>query len=182
MNSITIYNAILFLFAMNVFARQATLSEADLDYYQDQNAVMCKFLCSYFEDHKPGYQSEQRKAALFLADTLTHYPHPHAKPLKDLFLNRYKTSLDKLKSTEVENGVAVWNVYNMSYIVKSADVTAAFDLIRLPESLRSQENKSIVNALAKEMVEYCDILFVSHEHGDHMDPFLQASLYHRTNR
>jgi L-ascorbate metabolism protein UlaG (beta-lactamase superfamily) len=167
-----IFFAIITLITANVFGQSIKLSSNDLLYYKKQNEFLSTFLCSYFDNNKPEYQSEERKVALYLVDTITHYPAPHEESLKNMFLDRYKTSLDRVKSTEIEKGVAIWNVYNMSYVVKSPEITIAFDLIRLPGVLRGDQNRSMVDALAKQMVEQCDVLFVSHEHSDHIDSFV----------
>ena len=148
------------------------LSANDLEYYRSQNLVFSEELESYFDDEKPGYHSIERRNALYLVDALTHYPSPHDDCLKEMFLSRYKKALDRIKKTEVKTGAVLWNIYNLSYVVKTSDMTVAFDLIRLPPSLRKEGDEETHNKLAKEMVELCDILFVSHIHGDHADSFV----------
>jgi L-ascorbate metabolism protein UlaG (beta-lactamase superfamily) len=150
----------------------SVLTVNDLAYYKTQNTYFCRELESYFDGKKSDYDSYERKTSLCLADAVTHYPAPHDDCIKDMFLNRYKKTLDSIKKTKVDTGAVVWNIYNMSYVVKTPNVTAAFDLIRLPVSLRKDGDEATHNALAKEIAECCDILFISHLHGDHADPFV----------
>ncbi len=155
-----------------IFGTGQSLSEIDLKYYQNQNTVLTKNLDSYFDNENPGYQSIERKNALALADTITHYPAPHDDCIKELFLSRYKKAIESIEKTHVETGIVIWNVYNLSYIVKTKDITVAFDLIRLPGCLRKKDSEDFHKKLTKNLIDLCDVLFVSHIHGDHADPFV----------
>ncbi len=160
------------LFLSEAFGTGASLSSNDLEYYKTQNVIFSKELGSYFDNEKPGYHSIERKNALYLVDALTHYPFPHDNCLKEMFLGRYEKALESIKETKVKTGAVVWNIYNLSYVVKTSEITVAFDLIRLPPSLRKEGDEDLHKNLAKKMVELCDILFVSHIHGDHADSFV----------
>ncbi len=160
------------LFLPEACGKGPSPSLADLEYCKAQNTIFAKELESVFDNEAPAYHSSERKTALYLTDALTHSPSPHADCLKDLFLNRYKKALAGIKGTRVETGAVIWNVYNLSYVVKTKEVTVAFDLIRLPESLRKHDAGGLYKNLAKEMAGLCDILFVSHIHGDHADAFV----------
>ena len=149
-----------------------SLSLKDLEYYKSQNMIFSEELEEYFDNEEPGYHSIERKNALYLADSLAHYPFPHDDSLKEMFLNRVRKALDSIRETKVETGVVVWNIYNMSYIVKTKDITIAFDLIRLTHSLIKENDEDTHNNLTQKMIELCDVLFVSHNHDDHADPFV----------
>lgn len=163
--------SIMFLLTSS-FAFGQTLSKQDLEYYTNQNSLMSSEIVEYFNLEKPDYHSLERRNALYLIDAITHYPSPHDESLKQMFLDRYKKAIFKIKETQVQSGIAVWNIYNMSYVVKSSEITIAFDLIRLPPALRIDGKEELYKTLAKEIINSCDILFISHIHGDHADSFV----------
>jgi len=132
----------------------------------------------FFNNVKPPYASIERKNALYEVDDLTHLDLPHSDSLKDMFFNRYQKALDNIKATEVKTGAVVWNLYNMAYIVKTPDITVGFDLIRLPVCLQKGGSQKYEDQ-ALEAVELCDILFISHRHGDHADAFVAAEFLSR---
>ncbi len=160
------------LFLSDAYGTGQSLGLADVEYYKAQNAMFARELELVFDNGKPAYHSSERKISLYLADALTHYPMPHDDCIKDLFLRRYKKTLAGIRGTKVETGAVIWNVYNLSYVVKTKEATVAFDLIRLPESLRKPDAGDLHKNLVREMVDLCDILFVSHIHGDHADAFV----------
>jgi len=160
------------LSSSEIFGTGQSLSENDLKYYKGQNTVLTKKLTSYFDNENPGYQSIERRNALALVDTVTHYPAPQDDCIKDLFLSRYTKVIESVEKTHVETGIVIWNVYNLSYIVKTKDITVAFDLIRLPGCLRKKGSEVFHKNLTKKLIDLCDVLFVSHIHVDHADPFV----------
>ena len=166
-------NMIVFAMILSIQSGIAqTLSSQDLDYYESQNSTLSNELELYFDNEKPEYHSIERKNALYLVDAITHYPKPHNNAIKDLFLNRYRKSLESIRETKVDSGLVIWNIYNMSYIVKTPEITVAFDLVILPDCMIKDNDESIHKNIMKEIVELCDVLFVSHNHGDHMDLFV----------
>lgn len=171
--------AVSVLLIISFIGKSQSLNSNDLKYYKNQNIVFTEELELYFDDNKHDYNSIERKNALYLVDAITHYPSPHNDCLKDMFLNRYVKTIESIKNTEVDEGVVVWNIYNMSYIVKSPEITIAFDLIRLPTSLRKDSNENIYKNTAKEIIDLCDILFVSHIHGDHADSFVASEFLYQ---
>ena len=158
------------LFPLEIFGKEQSVSLNDLKNSKTQNVFYTEMLEAYFDNTKPGYHSSKRKNALFLIDTLIQCPAPFDDSLKSMFLNRYKKALDSIKETKVEKGMVIWNIYNLSYIVKTKEITVAFDLIKLPYCLRKYSDDSL--HITKKLVDLCDILFVSHIHGDHADSFV----------
>lgn len=160
------------LLPLEIFGEEQSISLNDLKNYKTQNIFFTKKLESFFDNENPGYNSIKRRDALYMVDDLTQYPSPHSDALKKMFLNRYKKALDSIRKTKVEKGVVVWNIYNASYIVKTKEITVAFDLIRLPYCLRKDGDEDRHKKLLKKMIGLCDVLFVSHIHGDHADSFV----------
>ena len=158
------------LLPLEVFGTERSLSFSDLKNCKTQDVIFAKGLENYFDNEKPNYHSVKRRDALFLVDDFAQKPFPHSEALKMMFLNRYKKALGSIKETKVEKGMVIWNIYNLSYIVKTKEITVAFDLIKLPYCLRKYSDDSL--HITKKLVDLCDILFVSHIHGDHADPFV----------
>jgi len=171
--------ALLFLAAS--YGAEKRFSPGDWEYHREYGAAVSKELAAYFDSENPPFQSLERRNALYLVDALTHYPAPHDDWLKDFFFSRYREAIDSIKKTDVQTGAVIWNVYNMAYVVKTKEVTVAFDLIRLPSSLREEIDDSRYETLAKQLVDLCDVLFVSHIHGDHADEYV-AGEFIRQNK
>ena len=160
------------VFSVESYGLGKTFTPKDLEYHEEYCLEVAEELEGYFDRTPPPYHSLERQHALYLADALTHYPAPHDDCLKDFFLGRYRKSIDEIKKTDVQSGVVIWNVYNMAYIVKTKEITVAFDLTCLPSSLRVEADDDRYEKLAKELVDLSDVLFVSHIHGDHADKFV----------
>jgi L-ascorbate metabolism protein UlaG (beta-lactamase superfamily) len=154
-------------------------TQKDLIFINEQARQFLNLAESVFDYNKPDYFSPERKYLLWLTDAVLHYPSPYNDAVKAFFLRRYRKTLEEVRHTDVEKGVVIWNVYNMSYIVKTHEVILAFDLIRLPALLRIKGKEDLYNDLVREMVRECDILFVSHIHSDHADPFVAGEFVHQ---
>ena len=153
------------------FSVNLSVAETDAEYIEKQDAEISKCILDYFNADK-GYYDVQRKMALYLVDSLCHDPVPHSDVVKDLFLQGYQKACHEIPLSKTQNGVRIWSLYNMAYVVQSRDLTLAFDLTMLPECLRQEEKKALYDQLAVQLVQECDILFVSHFHGDHADKFI----------
>ena len=105
---------------------------------------------------------QARKMALLGFDAIIHnkiYDWSEAmQEYMDTGSERIVASLD----VPVEDGLRVHLVYNMGFIIKSKSLTVAFDL-------SSENGKAIRPDLAEAMVDRCDMLVISHRHGDHAD-------------
>lgn len=74
-------------------------------------------------------------------------------------------AVEDIKTTRVEEGLALWFMYNMGYVFKTPDACFGIDL-RFPA--------------AERLTEELDFLLVTHEHADHywqplMDAMIQAN-------
>ena len=69
-------------------------------------------------------------------------------------------AINEIQSTQLTQGVVIWKLYNMGYVIKTKDVCFAIDLVQ-PGS------EKLVNML--------DFAIISHKHFDHYDPaFISA--------
>lgn len=68
----------------------------------------------------------------------------------------------------LEEGMKVYKLYNDGFIVKTKSVTVAFDLYRGGAMKKSPS--LISDKTMQAIVARCDIMFLSHNHPDHIDP------------
>ena len=109
----------------------------------------------------------ERRLALSSLDALFHDPRLDKGPAFMSYIGHVignmATGLSDNKPTGRE--VRIFRSYNLGFIVQTASVTVAFDLVRGGES----DNHYISDTLMRSIVEQCDILFISHNHSDHAD-------------
>jgi len=67
---------------------------------------------------------------------------------------------------EVDSGIRIWSMYNHGFIIKTPDTIFAVDLVK---GYYGWENS--VN-FPTEILEMIDVLLITHEHGDHNDPYI----------
>ncbi len=155
------------------FLGAATFKPDEFDFIEQQNKSFIGFINEYLSAEKSGdYNSLERKSVLYLIDSMTHYPFPHSEPIKNFFTERYLDGVEGFLNTDIREGVGLWNVYNMAFLVKTPEISVAFDLVRLGSRLDDGENREIINATVMKAIKECDILFVSHWHGDHAESFI----------
>ncbi len=115
--------------------------------------------------------SSARKAALYLLDQIFHDTRCDGSPIVSAFLdNRMRAVLTDL-SLPVDSGMKVYKLYNDGWIVCTPQITIGWDIYRgrqLPDTGRRLMNDTIAAALA----DACDIMFLTHNHSDHVDPFV----------
>jgi L-ascorbate metabolism protein UlaG (beta-lactamase superfamily) len=78
-------------------------------------------------------------------------------------LMREKAKIE-IETERVEDGVTVWQIYNHGFLVRTSTVTLGFDLD--DHFFKDNFNLDGLDFLADEL----DVLFISHNHGDHRYP------------
>ncbi len=107
----------------------------------------------------------ERHKALTMIDDLTRYPEARQWPAMEEFLqNRMRQAVEDIEKTKVDKGARIWKLYNHCFVVRTASVTLVFDLVRY---LGSDPPFDI--RLMERLITQCDVLVVSHDHGDHAD-------------
>jgi L-ascorbate metabolism protein UlaG (beta-lactamase superfamily) len=128
-------------------------------------------------------EPEERKLALYLIDAVLHDTRaPNRPEVQTFYHTRMEETAQSLETTKVTSGLRIWKMYNHGFIARTATVTVAFDLFRGPAQFRwdapdgrkgiPSPDFPISDELAKRLVQQCDVLFVSHPHDDHADPFV----------
>ena len=122
--------------------------------------------------------STLRKSALMHLDWVFHDPRMDTTSLTREFLTNQIRGLLTELNKPVREGVKIFKMYNHGFIVKSPSLTIAFDMTRAGQG---EKSPMISEELTDSIVQHCDVLFVSHIHGDHADGSV-ADLFLKHNK
>lgn len=107
-----------------------------------------------------------RKLALYNLDAMLHETkYDNGEPLNDFITSRINKVIADL-ANPVKKGMKVYKIYNDGFIARTGSVTLAFDVVRGA----CQSKNLISDAFIQQIVDHCDVLFLTHNHGDHVDP------------
>lgn len=139
------------------------------DEWIDRSLQWADYILKKFAPAIP--EPPERRAALIRLDDILHIESAPAKPLVQAFYkHRIEDAVAEMETTPVKDGVRIWKLYNHGFVVRTPTVTFAFDLVAgIPV-----EGFVISAALQQRLVDQCDALFISHEHGDHASRELAA--------
>ena len=169
--------SILFFVCLAAFAESTAPAGPRLTWWNDvpgllnqqhQESLAC--IGALLEQNPPAHEvSLGRRAALLLLDNVLHELDAPARPaVQSFFVERTKIVADALEQGRPAEGARIWKLYNHGFIVQTASVTIAFDLVT-GKHVRD-EGFSLSDDLVEAFARQCDILFISHAHGDHADP------------
>lgn len=135
---------------------------------QDQSALVFEQAYKVLDRHGPSTMpSEERKLALFALDAQLHDTRLDSGDALYAFMDGVgHRMLESMNMPIAPGETRVHRFYNQGAIVQSASATIAFDLVKGGSAERPFFSDSLMQAI----VERCDIMFISHEHGDHADP------------
>ena len=102
------------------------------------------------------------KFRILLHDTRLDYGTAFISYMESITANLL-SELRKTKPTG--NEIRIFRFYNHGFIVRTPTVTVGIDLVRGGNAAKP----FISDTLMRSVVEQCDILFISHAHGDHAD-------------
>jgi len=145
------------------------LSQEDNDYLDRQAKVFLDSVQSVLAEFSPSVnECRERMFAKLLLDAVFHeHFAAFRKPVQDYFHNRTGQVIDDLEKSEIINGAWVWKIYDMGFIVRTASVTLAFDLVSGITS--GSEDFAMNKDEIERLVKQCDALFITHRHEDHAD-------------
>ncbi len=113
----------------------------------------------------------ERQAAMVLLDTVLHDEKaPHRPPVREFFHDRMHLLIRDLEETRIDSGAAIWKLYDHGFIVRTASATLLFDFTRAYSA--DDKQFAIPDEMAYKILEQCDMLFITHRHGDHADPWV----------
>jgi L-ascorbate metabolism protein UlaG (beta-lactamase superfamily) len=107
-----------------------------------------------------------RKLALYNLDVMLHETkYDNSEPFYSFLFSRINKVITDL-SEPVNEGIKIYKVYNDGFIARTGSVTIAFDIVR-----GICNGKTLIpDSLVRQIVDYCDVLFITHNHNDHADP------------
>lgn len=115
--------------------------------------------------------TQARKAALYLIDQVLHDTRLDGSPIVANFLDgRMRLVLDDLKQP-LKKGMKIYKLYNDGWIIRTPKVTIGWDIYRGRE-VKDGSRRLMSDSIAAALVDECDIMFLTHNHGDHVDPFV----------
>jgi len=108
-----------------------------------------------------------RRAALIRLDDILHIESaPRKELVQDFYRKRMEEAVTDIEQRKVSEGLQVWKLYDMGFLVRSPSVSITFDLV---PGMPSKEvtGFAIGKELLQRLVDQSDILFISHRHEDH---------------
>ncbi len=138
-------------------------------YLADQTERALSLVDSMLRSDPPsaGAPSLVRRAALALLDGVLHDTRLDGSAVLARFMDARMRGVEEGLARPLAEGLEIWKLYNDGFIVRSPSATVAFDLYRGPAS---GEERLIADERMRALVDRCDILFLSHDHPDHVDP------------
>lgn len=121
---------------------------------------------------KGGKPSVERKMMMAVMDGILHDTRLDGTPVVSDFMNtRLQTVVDALsKPMPKGTGLQVFKLYNDGFVVRTKDgAVVAFDIYRGP-ALKGAKNRLAADSLIAAIVDHADIMFLTHNHPDHVDP------------
>ena len=118
--------------------------------------------------YRPGLvEHPLRRAALIRMDDVLHIPSAPEKELVRAFYRaRMERAVEEIEHRRVERGMRIWKLYNHGFLVRTASVTLAFDMVP-GEPGAEPGGFTMPPEMLDRMVAQADALFISHRHGDH---------------
>jgi len=128
-------------------------------------------------------EPRERTLALRLLDAVLHDTHaPNRPPVQAFYHARMHGAIEQIEAARVTEGLQIWKLYNHGFVVRTPSITVGFDVFRGPSRFRwdGPEGRKAVDslgfpfpdAIADRLAAQCDAMFISHEHGDHADPYV----------
>jgi L-ascorbate metabolism protein UlaG (beta-lactamase superfamily) len=138
-------------------------------FFERQAQVSLASASDLLAKYPPGIgASVERRGALTILDQLLHDEEAGRRPaVQEFFHARIRQALGQIKTTRVLQGATLWKLYDHAFVLRTSTVTLAFDLTRAGSA--GVEGFVVAEKIIRELVEQCDVLFVSHLHKDHAD-------------
>lgn len=105
-----------------------------------------------------------RRLALYNLDAILHNTtFDKSAELMGFVEERMKTVIEALKSP-LEAEMSIYKLYNHGFIVRTKTAVVAYDMVM------GSTYQLIPDNLMEQLVDLCDVMFLSHKHRDHVDP------------
>ena len=149
----------------NATDRSAFWGNEDV-YLHKQAAVMFDIIDRTLNDNPPVAGAPAvRKLALYNLDALLHETrYDNTEALYGFIGSRISKVIADM-AAPVKRGVEIYKIYNDGFVARTRSATVAFDVVRGTCKGRRLIPDSLIRAVA----DRCDVLFITHNHGDHGD-------------
>ena len=112
--------------------------------------------------------SLDRKLALYNLDAMLHeVKYDNSEPFCAFVDKRMQRVIEDMKAP-LKKGMKVYKIYNHGFVARTKKACVAFDVVR--GYCKGQHLLS--NDQVDAIVENCDVLFLTHNHGDHVDRYV----------
>jgi len=149
-----------------------TLNEIQNEFMNNQSKAFLEKATEVINTYPPAWpEPEPRQSTFLLLDAVLHDVYAqHRPPVQTFFKTRMKNAIEEIEKAEVTEGARIWKMYNHGFVVRTASVTIGFDLVR-GKSVRVDDFLIGDNDMNR-LIEQCDVLFISHYHGDHTEEWV----------
>jgi len=116
----------------------------------------------------------ERQMALLMLDAVTHEPAPINNPaVLDFLAKRMNYVLEDLdKPLKGRKSLRIYKLYNCGMLFRTKDMTVAVDI-------NGRAGQLIPDEIMEKIVDHIDILFLTHNHGDHTDAHVRDFCHKR---
>jgi len=145
-------------------------------YLQDQASYIYEAVYKVLAAHPPGIQlGNERRLALASLDALLHDTRLDNGTAFFAYINQRYSNISLALQDNKPSGqeIRIFRLYNHGFIIQTSSVTLAVDMIRGGRA----DNSFVSDELIQSIVNQCDILFITHAHGDHADPVVAKLFY-----
>lgn len=162
-----------FFAVLNISAQGRSFRfHANPDYYlQVQSEYTFKLVDEGLDAFPPVVGAPiERKLTLYNLDALLHDTR---NDNTEAFCNFVNSRIAKLLADlekPMKRGMRVYKIYNDAFVVRTKSVTLAFDISRC--RCRGHKEPIVPTELAQKIVAKCDAMFLTHNHGDHVDSYI----------
>ena len=120
----------------------------------------------------------ERRLALLLLDGVLHEEAAATRVAVQAFhRERIRAAAAEIAETSVVGGARVWKLYDHGFVVKTASVTFAFDLVSGVHVAGGAF--AVDDDVMETLADACDAMFISHRHADHADPVVVEAFLSR---
>ena len=163
--------ALAFVSLPNVVVAQEDVAywgEADA-YLLRQAKYMYELVDEALDEYPPVVGAPtSRRLALYNLDAMLHETkYDNSEPFKSFVSSRANKVIEDMLSP-VKRGMKIYKIYNDGFVARTRSVTIAFDVVRGALNGKSIVSEEQIAAI----VDRCDVLFLSHNHDDHVDRYV----------
>lgn len=148
------------------------LNEIQNQFMDNQAEALLRQAGDVFSEYPPAWpEPAARKSALLLLDGVFHDVYaPQRLPVQQFYKTRMSRAIEEMEQTEISNGARIWKLYDHGFVVRTGTTTIGFDLIRGKSA--GAEGFPVSKETMERLIQQCDVLFISHYHGDHAEQWV----------